>query len=373
MSTGIRTIAATLNEKSVDPELVPIALGLGIHLFQEICHAKVASKVYDSYPTPYKGSSVSTSLEFIQKILGVEIGKKNIDSLLTSLEFKPKWSGNKLTVSVPSFRAHDIKIEEDIVEEIARIYGYHNLPSIIMNGSLPEPVFDVPFKFEDNLRQGIKALGGTEVLTYSLVSKEMTGENSLKLKNPLGSDTEYLRDKMQSSLILAAGENLGVSAPYHLFEIANVYLPRKSDLPEEKMMLSGVFVNYEYRDAKGALQALFETHSIKEKAELKIIKDKYYYEFEVEKLEQSIKPKTFVPIPKYPPQIEDITVNIPKSEKVGEVVQSIKQADKLVHSVELVDIYERNFTFRIEYLHPDKTLSDTEVERVREKIESVKM
>ena len=73
-------------------------------------------------------------------------------------------------------------------------------------------------------------------------------------------------------------------------------------------------------------------------------------------------------MPKYPPQIEDITIEIPEGKLVGDVIQSAKLASKLVQSIELVDIYERKFTFRISYLHPDKTLSDKEVEREREKI-----
>ena len=368
MGLAIRTMAAALNEKRVDPELVPTAMSLGIELFEKICKAKVASRVYDVYPRPYSGKTVTTGKDFIEKMLGVDIEKRKVVSLLRALDFKPKWSKNTLNVVVPSFRAHDVDIEEDVVEEIARIYGYHNLPSKLMEGGLPEPVFDAPFKFEENIRQVLKGFGGVETLTYSLVSKDMAANSSLKLKNPLGSDTEYLRTNLRPSLMAAIKQNSGVQNGYHLFEIANIYLQRKNDLPEERMMLSGIFVNYDHRAAKGVLEATFESLSVNHKVTIEPINNALYYEFEVAKLREAVKQKRYKPLPKYPPQIEDITIDIPEGKLVGNVVSFIKQASKIVHSIELVDIFERKFTFKISYLHPEKTLSDKEIEKARERI-----
>ena len=369
MGLAIRTMAATMNEKNVDPELINISLSLGAKLFTTICKASIASKVYDFYPKPYKTKRVSTSNKFITKIMGVKIEKGKINSLLTALEFNPKWDGDKLSVSIPSFRAEDINIEEDIVEEVARIYGYHNLPSELMLGKLPEPVFNTPFEFEENLRQTLKALGGAEVLTYSLVSKGLEPGTALRLKNPLGIDTEYLRTSLKPSLLEAVKTNIGLKSPYHLFEIANIYLPKKADLPEERMMLAGILTNYDFRKAKGVVEELLSSLNISLPVKIEKVGSNYYYEFEVEKLEKHVRPKTFTPIPKYPPQIEDITVTIPEGKRVGEVVQFIKQTSNLIQSIELVDVYERNFTFRISYQHPEKTLSDKEVEKIRAKID----
>ena len=369
MSLGIRTMAATLNEKHVDAELIPLALAFGVSLFEKICKAKVTSSIYDVYHKPYKAHEVTTNKIKIEKTLGVTLEKNKITSILKSLDFDPKWQGDTVVVKVPSFRAHDIDIEEDIAEEVARLYGYHNLPSQLMAGELPEPVLNSPFRFEDNLRQTLKNLGGIEILTYSLVTKEMAGENALKLTNPLGSDTEYLRMSLMPSLIEAARNNKGVEGPFHLFEIANVYSARKNALPEEKMTLGGVFINTDYRHAKGIVEALFESLNIKEEIKIKASGNMFLYEFEVTRLSLNRKPKAYIPIPKYPPQIEDMTIEIPEGKLVGEVVKSIKDASKLVQSVELTDIYERKFTFRISYQDPKKTLSDKEVEEVRKKIE----
>lgn len=373
MTLGIRTMAAILNEKRVDPELIPLALSLGIDLFERICKGRLASKIYDVYPFAYKTKWVYTSKEFLENILGVALDKNKITKLLKALGFLPIWSGNSLKVGIPSFRQHDVSIPEDIAEEVARIYGYHNLPSELMDGKLPQPAANDEFKFEEDIRQTLKGFGATEIMTYSLVSKEMAGSNALKLANPLGVDTEYLRTSLKPSLLSAVAQNAGIRAPYHLFEIANVYIPPAKprvvrNLPEERMTLAGIFVNQTYRQAKGVLEALFESLNIASAINLEEINGTFYYEFEVNKLRCSVKTKTYIPVPKYPPQIEDITIEIPEGKPVGEVIQSIKQASKMVHSIELVDIYERKFTFRISYLHPNKTLSDKEVEEERNKI-----
>lgn len=372
MSLGVRTMAATLNEKRVDPEQIPLALGLGLELFKDICKASLASGIHDIYPRPYKPKIVKTTKGFIEKLLGVEIEKNKVSSLLSSLGFITKWNMETLSVEVPSFRAHDINVEEDIVEEVARIYGYHNLPSQLMTGRLPEPVFEAPFEFEEKLRAALKGFGGVETMTYSLVPKEMpaaAGMQPLRLSNPLGAETEYLRTTLKPSLLAAIEQNSGVENPLHLFEIANVYIPRKADLPEERMMLAGVFVNYDYRAAKGVLEAVFQSLNIKGEPAIESVNKYFYYELEVRELEKRVMPRTYKAIPKYPPHVEDITIEIPEEKMVGEVIQSIKQASKLVCSVELVDVYERKFTFRIEYLHPEKTLSDEDVRSERRKIE----
>ncbi len=368
MSLGIRTVAATLNEKHVDPELIPQAMNLGINLFQSVCNASLASKIYDIYPKPYREKTVSIDKQFIERILGINMDKNKITNLLKSLGFSLKWTRDNLEVKVPSFRAHDINIPEDIVEEIARIYGYHNLPSQLMAGEIPKQVTNTPFKFEESIRQTLKGFGGVEVLTYSLVSLDLAGKDALKLQNPLGADTEYLRTSLKTSLFNALTENAGHDKPYHIFEIANVYSSQKNDLPKETMMLAGICVYYDYRVGKGMLEALFESLNIHYNISLEPEKSVFYYEFEVEKLRASVKPKRYLPLPKYPPQIEDITIEIPEGKYVKDIIQSAKQASKLVSSIELIDIYERKFTFRITYLHPEKNLSDKEVEKERSKI-----
>lgn len=396
MSLAIRTVAATLNEKGVDPELGMVVILRAIDLSKKIAKARLASKIYDNYVSFVKPKTIETTSFFIEKRLGVEIEKTEIASILNSLEFGASWSGDKLDVIVPSHRVKDVEIQEDIVEEIARIYGYHNLPSNLMEGKIPDPYPDPPFEFEMKIKQALKGLGGIEIYTLSLVSRTDTVISSLRLTNPLGGDSEYLRTSLMPSLLKVVDQNSGETAkPYHLFEMANVYLPRKDSLPEERMTLAGIFVGSTYREAKGIVEALLEELNVKWNLEIQDAKDflparrvvfldakteigeleiveknnLIYYQFEVEKLRKTaLKIKKYTPIPKYPPQIEDLTLTVPEKTKIGDLLSFIKSQDPQIVKVELEDVYNNSHTFRIWYQNPGKTLTNEEVESVRDKL-----
>jgi phenylalanyl-tRNA synthetase beta chain len=407
MAFAQRTMAASIFEKGTDTELVGPAILSAIDLFKDLTGGIPEKNIIDIYPSPYKTKTIKISLEFIEERLGVAIPKKDITSYLNTLEFESVWKKNILTVNVPSFRSHDVLSTEDILEEIARIYGYHNLPSRIMDGEIPTRPADPRFSFERELKEMLLGWGGTEVYTLSLVPKEYVDEKSLKLKNPLGTDYEYLRTSLMPSLVSAATGNLGTTENFHLFEMANVYLPRRNqmeagiDLPDEKLMLGGIFFGYSYREAKGIVEALTEKLHIKadfmeedskgfDASKCAIIKSGkeiigkigipenvnfIYYEFDVEKLEK-ISPAvvTYKEIPKYPAQIEDVTLAFPAKTRVGEVIDAISNSHGSeprsfpIFNVELKDIYKDSYTFRIWYQDPEKTLTNEDVEKIRNEI-----
>lgn len=395
MSLAQRTMAATIFEKGTDPELVSEALLSGIELFKKYTEGIADKEILNIYPHPYKSKTVKLSYDYILARLGVEISKKDITLYLHTLGFECIWSGNNLSVNIPSFRSRDVKEKEDILEEIARIYGYHNLPSHIMESAIPERPSNPKFIFENKIKNILTGFGGTEIYTLALTSKEYVDDKSLKLKNPLGPETEYMRTSLMPSLIDAANNNVGTSEKFHLFEIANVYIPKQNDLPEEKTILGGVFYDYEYRSAKGIIEAFLNRINIE--ASFKAVESKgfeaskcayiysdgksigkigypdglnlVYYEFDLDVLEKS-SPKivTFSPISKYPSQIEDITFILPESIRVGDVLDLIHTADKFVSNVELKDIYKSSYTFRIWYHDSKKTLTDKDVEKIRHEI-----
>ncbi len=374
MSLALRTQAAATNEKGVDPELGMTAVLRGLQLYKEICNAKIVSKLHDIYPKPYKPKKIEVSQEFITERLGIEIPAKEIESILVSLGFSvSNIQHSTFDILIPSFRANDVSIPEDLVEEVARIYGYHNLPSQLMEGPLPPQLTNSPFEFEYGAKLALKNLGGVEVYTMSLVPE---GEGLLKLKNPLGKDGEYLRDSLSPSLVRAVLENYREEKPFHLFEMANIYIPRKGDLPEEKMILAGIFSeNFDYRRAKGIVESFLKDVRVPI-ALAKIGKFEYlendhllYYEFETQKLqENSLMAAPYNPIPKYPPQVEDLTLIVQPRTLIGEVIEKIKSSDPHITSVELVDTYENTRTLRIQYQDSEKTLTDQDVKEIREKV-----
>ena len=398
MALAQRTEAAELFEKGLDCELVTVGIQRAIALFRKLTGGVPAAKILDLYPNPYKQKVVSCSLNFINERLGIGLPKSEISKTLTPLGFSCKWSGNNLNVLIPSWRAKDVTIPEDIIEEVARIYGYHNLPSLLMTGAIPDPLPNSPFELEIKVKSILKSHGGVEVYTSSLVAKELVKDSALRLRNALGNDSEYLRTTLMPSLIAGAGENLGEKEAFHLFEMANVYLPRKGLLPKERMMLAGIFSGYSYRKAKGVIETLLTQLNIKTSFEPEdsqnfvpsqrnIIKAQgenlgifgvlensdliyyIYYEFAVPLLRKYSKAfAPYKPISKYPPQIEDLTLVFPEKTKMGEVIKSIYNLQFTIYKIELKDIYKDAYTFRIWYQHPSKTLSNPEIEKIRTRI-----
>lgn len=395
MGLAQRTQAATIFEKGTDPELVSVGILEAISLFEKYTGGVAEKEILDIYPSMYKPKVVTTNMDFIENRLGVTVSKKEITEILNSLEFEAIWSGNSLNVTPPSFRAQDIQIGEDIVEEIARLYGYYNLPSILMNGVIPESS-DISklFTFETNVKNILSGWGGVEVYTLSLVPKEYIKGNSLKLKNPLGSDAEYLRVSLMPSLMHSAKENKGTFSKFHLFEVSNVYIPQKNDLPEERLMLAGIFEGYNFRNAKGIVEALLEKLNIKPNFELQeqdgftagrsvsvLVDNKsigvlgyientemIYYEFEILKLMASAQKAQYKEIPKFPAQIEDITFTLPDKTKIGDIINSVRLLDSHISEVEYVGNFKNKHTFHVKYQSTDKTLTDIEVEKIRTKI-----
>jgi len=395
MNLAQRSEAAILFEKDLDEENVKPALEKSIELFEKITNGKSEKQILDIYPNPYKGKMVKINLEFINKTLGTNLSKKDVENSLIPLGFSIKWDKKNLTLVIPSFRAKDIDMPEDVVEEVARIYGYHQLKSTLMSGKLPQKLLGSPFDFEDKIKDILVGFGATEIYTYSLVSKNETDDNSLKLNNPLGRDTEYLRNEIFYSLKKAAIKNLGFKESFHIFEIANIYVQQKNDLPQEKMTLAGIMSGYDFAHAKGIIEALFETikidcsfeieeksnflpnHRLKILAEGKEIgefgtleeKNLIYYKIDTNLLKKySNKTKLFENPPKYPSQIEDLTIKLPERTKIGEVVSNIKNVSSLISQIKLKDIYKDSYTLTIFYQSREKTLTDDEVKSIREKI-----
>lgn len=394
MTLAQRSEAAVLFEKGLDSEMVKPAIISAIEMIQKLSGGKSENEILDIYPNPYKEKYVLTSLIELEKIIGIKLNKNDITKYLTSLGFKTIWNKDSLKVEVPSFRANDISIPEDVAEEVARIYGYHNLPNVLMSGELPFPVVNESIKLEKDIKQILKSLGATEVLNLSLVDKEIAGQGALKLKNPLGTDSEYLRTNLMPLLIRDVMDNPQEKENIHFFELSNIYIPAKSNLPEERLTLAGIIISHSYRENKGIVETLLDEIGIDYKTEVvdgknylagqrlvvlsgnvnigeygNIENKLFYYEFNIDKLIHAKKlVKKYQEISKYPPQIEDITFVFPEKTMIGQAINTVKSVNQLVNNVELKDTYKDSFTFRIWYQDPEKTMTDSEVEKIRKEI-----
>src|SRR5258708_630159 len=254
MTHAIRTVAAQLNEKNVDPNLAEVVFDRGVELFVELTGAQIASRPYYDFPGRKKPAVVKVPLSRITEYLGVELPVNKIGRILEDLECEVDLRGGSLYVTPPTFRP-DITIPADVIEEIARIYGYHNLPSVVMATAIPlnkQKNLDIPV--ENRVKRFLSDIGWQEMYTYSMVSGELAKQSGfplsehLKIANPLSDDRVYMRRSLIPSLEETIAEN-SQRKNLKLFEIANVYT-QPNDLPNEQLHLTMVS-NAEYLEVKG--------------------------------------------------------------------------------------------------------------------------
>lgn len=389
MSHSIRTTAAQLMEKNVDPNLIPLTLEFGVQLYTDLCQAEIASEVYDNFPGKVNLEPVSLSLKKLKNYLGISLEIKTIKKILEDLGCEIKTDNKKVIVQPPTFRP-DLTIPADIIEEIARIYGYHNLPSVLMKSAIPlEKPQGINFAIENKIKRFMSAIGWQEIYSYSIVSKEIalqSGEsltNHLKLQNPLTDDKVYLRRSLIPSLVEVININ-PLEKNLSVFEIANIYIPNKSgELPDEELHLCLVS-NKPYREVRGDFEATLRQLFIKEveinkKGDI-IVKNSMIgqvsqvenltaIDLEFKKLLKYVKNHpAYQAIPKTSFINEDLTFQINKATAIGKIIKEIEQQSPLITAVKLKDQYKDNYTFSLEYHDPTKNLSNTDVEPIRKGI-----
>lgn len=397
MGLGIRTEAAVLNEKGIDPELMEEAFYRGIELYKEIADAKIISDPVDIYPNKPKPITITANTDKIRQIIGVEIPDKQIKTILENLGFRVLQNAKKLTVDVPSWRLGDVAIEEDIIEEVARIYGYHNLPSTLppINTVATYHQDTDPFYWEQRIKNAMKYWGFTETYTYSMVSSNLYEGNpdtAVKIKNPLDEEHVYMRQTLVPSLLEVTRENTDRDR-MKLFEISNIYIPRKNELPRETQHLALVIQkpNVSFFEMKGYIEALLSDLSIEngrftfgaegvDGAEVYIGQEKIGAieildtntidaELDFEKLlAHATLSKKLAPIAKHPPVIEDIRVLVDPSVSYAQIIDTISKQSTLIRNVELIDTYEDKKTFRITYQDLRRNLTNEDVTDIRNKV-----
>lgn len=276
MRYGIRTMASTINEKNPDPELAYTAFLRGIELFKEIGNARIVSPLIDIYPVKQKKGTVITSKNFINSKVGVHIPLKTIVSILTNLDFVVVAKDDILTITVPTHRVADVSIPEDIVEEVARVYGYFAIPSV-----LQPPTYVVQPKMTENLfhyqyevKSFLKHKGYTEVMNYSACSKSLLDSFAQKdsdylyITNSISEDIKYLRQSLIPSLVKNIKQNEGFADLMYFFEIAKTYIPKTRCLPQEEFMLT-LSTNASLEDIKKIVLSLLDDLNISAEIEQK--------------------------------------------------------------------------------------------------------
>ena len=413
---GMRTESSGRFEKGLDAQNCLPAIQRACELVELLGAGEVVDGVIDIDNTGYQPTVLHLDAEWTNRFLGTDISEERMKQILTDLHFGV--NGNEITV--PSFRA-DVEHKADIAEEIARIYGYNNIPTTTAKGS-PQGKYSEYQKFEQKINQTMLAQGLYEIMTYSFVSpkqydkirlpKDDPKRKSVVITNPLGEDTSIMRTNAIPSMMDILSKNYNNrNGAVSLYEIGNEYLPVEGEaLPDEipNLVLGMYGENKDFFTLKGVVENLLELLDIedydvtacaedptfhpgrcailsKDGEEFGIIGEVHplvckNYEINtrvyVGKLDMfklfalMNDEKTYVPLPKFPASARDLALLCDDSLPVLTMEKAIKNAaGKILEKVELFDVYKgsqiqqgkKSVAFNITMRAADRTLTDEEV------------
>jgi phenylalanyl-tRNA synthetase beta chain len=249
-------------ERGVDIEGVPLASARAAQLIQEIAGGEVAGGIIDDYPRPFSSAEISLRTNRVNKILGTELRSGEISAVLERLHFQVQ-KGEPLKVVVPSFR-RDITREIDLIEEVARLYGYDKIKSSIPRAPIlnaekeksevPEE-FKVPEGVEEKVREILIASGFSEVINSSFMDEDFLNclelapehpwKQTVRIRNPLNENQRLLRTTLVPGLLSTLLYNINRNITnLKIFELGRVFspFPEGEELPRERPNLAGAIM-----------------------------------------------------------------------------------------------------------------------------------
>jgi len=238
---GLRTEAVMRFEKSLDPELPPIAAQRFLQLIRELVPGtRQVSPLHDEDHHQRKTVSVHLGHDFLKRRLGLDLPAERAESILTSLSFGLTAANGGWDVEVPSFRAtKDIGIPEDLVEEVGRIYGFDNIPPVAPEVTMLPPTSPRETALENELRDILSLeLGFAEIYGYSFARHDTADtlglalDGQIELRNPLSSEETGLRRSMVPGVLQAVAKNANNRPEFSLYEVGRVYLAEAAGLDD---------------------------------------------------------------------------------------------------------------------------------------------
>lgn len=410
-------------ERDIDPNLAEIGVSRAIELLQKYGGSNTRLTAYtDIYPKKLKPWQIKLNSDYVNSLLGEKVPVSKIKSILENLGLGVKISKNILNCEIPTRRI-DLKTQEDLIEEIGRIYGYENIPAKPPIVELSSPAIHEQRVFEDKLRDAMTAFGFSEVMNYSFYSADDIEKCGLGIKdhfevaNPMNPDQQYMRTRLIPGILKNVELNLKNFEKFSIFEIGRIYLDPNAKIPDERTLLAGALVNEAdkkniFFELKGKIEALLDALGIKNPdfVEPKVVgkichpsrtaivkvRDRiigYFGEINPQVLsEYKIKTrvaafglnvedilglvsfqKEYKAISKFPSVKRDISMYVKKDTKYNEIVTKINEADKkLILGVELFDIFEKegekSMALRVEIGSREKTLTSGEIDSVTKNI-----
>ena len=299
---GMNTEASYRFERGIRAALAPLALRRATKLILDLCGGQAASGIVDLYPTDQEPAPVKISRSRVRQVLGVDYPMPQIERVLTSLGFERAEAPGGLIDLIeavearpvaersdalwlkPPYWRSDISIEDDLVEEVARIVGYETIPTTMLSTAIPHWEPQPMTEFKDAVKDLIAAAGLQETISYPLTTLDRLGSVGavddanppIRISNPMSVEWEYLRTSLRASVLmtLASNRRMAQSDGIRIFEVGRIYVPqdeaKERDLPHEKEMLVGALsgprfstswtaeeADMGFFDAKGALEYMF--------------------------------------------------------------------------------------------------------------------
>lgn len=386
--------------RGVHPALAEQGVSRGLQLMAEWSGGEVIPGLVDEYPLEPKDSVIDLTPKDVKRLLGIDLTTEEIAALLARLEFKCKITEHGLRVTAPPHRmdiGEGIVGLADVLEEVARGYGYDNIPVTTMADALPPQIGNPVHEWEEHLRDLLAALGLQEVVTYRMTSIEKESrvaqhDGYVRIANPIAPEKSVLRRSLTAAVIDVLEKNIRLGESLSFYEIGPVFEPVRNDLPNEPRKLAIAMTGLreatawdvkdspqlDFFDLKGRIELLLSglrftnvtytatdsaTHLHPGKAaEVQVngqvvgvfgelhplVKDQYELgdfpvlvaEFDLETLRQANPTYGIKPVSEFPPVYEDIAIILDESVPADRVEALIRQTGgKIVTDVRLFDVY----------------------------------
>ena len=424
---GLQTDSSFKFTKGLDPNNAIDAINRACQLVEEMGCGDVVGGVFDVYPNPVKEKVLPFEPERYNGLLGTDISKEDMLKYFEKLELKYNEADNTLTI--PTFR-QDLTCMADLAEEVARFYGYDNIPVSLPKGEAT--VGKKPFnqRVDDVAREICERNGFSGGMTYSfespkvfdklLLPEDAKERQAIVISNPLGEDFSIMRTVSLNGMLTSLATNYNRrNKVAKLYELGNIYLPKAlplTELPDEKMRLTlGMYGEGDFFDLKGVVEELLEKLGIagaecepcndipylhpgrqaklmKGKLDLGFLgqvhpevgdnynlkTDAYVAVLNMEVLTMiATFDRKYEGIAKFPASTRDLSMVMDKSMFVGEIQHVIKKnAGKIMESCELFDVYEgdqvgvgkKSVAFSLVFRAKDRNLESAEVDKAVEKV-----
>ncbi len=349
----LRTDASDRFEKEISCELAERGLEEFASLLPEISPGAVIDGLADDYPAPEKARRIILPKKHISQKLGVEVSDERMVKILEGLAMKVEERVSEYVVIPPPERL-DINLKEDLVEEIGRVYGYENIPSIALEKTSAKPETEKTDFYINQIRDELVKEGYSEVMTYSFVN-----EGEEELENPMASDKKFLRSSILPKLEEAYELNvknkelLGLKE-VKIFEIGKIFKDEKEILALAKMP-DKTEINLDEYIAKQPETTELQTSDVCNS--LKMTNQK------------------FQPFSPYPFITRDIALWVPEKTKPEEIETIVKEnSGELLVRLSLFDEFKKegrvSYAFRLVFQSIERTLTDNEVNDIINKISS---